>query len=471
MYNLGNSEIYKAIRSYFSQPSHPVNLAVFRIVLFSLILIEANHDQLVWLSHVPNELIFSPDGFDWFPSYFKIDETWITIAYGIFIVTSIMSIFGLFTQYSIFITTVLAFYLFGIPNFFGKVNHDHHLVLFAAIMSVSRCADVWSIDAIIKSRKKEFIPKPSILYGLPIRIIWILIGVLYFFAGFWKIYDGGLEWIFTDNLKFHMYKIWYLTEWTPFFRIDQYPILIKISALLTVLFEVSFIFFLFFRKIRYVAIIGGLLFHSLTNIFLKISFYGLQICYVIFFDWTFLYNWYSRYILKNDLPSNSNSSIPIKQIPYAAVIVGSLLIVGNVYAGIGNNVNSWFFACYPTFQKVMRESSIPILSIQTAKDDGKFEEVHPDAMRKISGQYQYARFLSLTYKIIEAKDESKFRALWSQVKQSDPSLKDVIQVRIYQYVVSTIPEEKLNEPISQRVLFEYKDTENALSDTNPLDKE
>ena len=34
----------------------------------------------------------------------------------------------------------------GIPQFFGKINHIHHLIWFMAIFAVSPCADVLSID-------------------------------------------------------------------------------------------------------------------------------------------------------------------------------------------------------------------------------------------------------------------------------------------------------------------------------------
>ena len=36
--------------------------------------------------------------------------------------------FGLFTRTSAIVTTILALYVFGIPQMFGKVNHSHHMV-------------------------------------------------------------------------------------------------------------------------------------------------------------------------------------------------------------------------------------------------------------------------------------------------------------------------------------------------------
>ena len=45
-------------------------------------------------------------------------------------------------------------------------------------------------------------------YGLPVRVIWLLFGVLYFFPGFWKYWRSGLDWAFTDNMKYPLYWNW-----------------------------------------------------------------------------------------------------------------------------------------------------------------------------------------------------------------------------------------------------------------------
>ena len=450
------------IKSFFYQPSHPVNLSIFRIVLFSLIFTQINLDHLLWFSNVPKELIFPPKIFFWSLDFLKINESWIRISYWIFCVTCIMSILGLFTRLSIFVTTIFAFYLLAIPNFFGKVDHNHQqLVLVATIMTVSRCSDVWSVDALLKSRKSEYMPGPSILYGVPVRIIWLLFGILYFFPGFWKVYDGGLGWIFSDNLKFLMYEIWFSFGWVPFFRLDNYPLLIKMSALLTVLFETSFIFFLFFGRLRYVVIIGGLIFHCLTYVFLKINFISLQICYVIFFDFAFLYNWYIRLLPKKTYSFPSGLFNETKQFPYATVLVGGFLILGNVYAGLTDYPDSWYFSCYPTFQGVITKPVTTIMSIQIDFGDGKYKEIDADILKEISDRFG-GRFPDISNRIAKSNDHKLFVAYWNFIKKANPSLQRVTGVKMYEYKVSTVPGEKLNEPIEKKLLFEYHNSNNVI---------
>src|SRR5262249_46922780 len=79
--------------------------------------------------------------------------------------------------------------------------------------------------------------------------------------------------------------------WRPIFRLDQYPLLYRMSAAATIAFELSFIFLIFFPSIRLLAPVGGLVFHNMTTLFMRISFWQLQVCYVVFFDWDRLFRW------------------------------------------------------------------------------------------------------------------------------------------------------------------------------------
>lgn len=454
-----HASVIMFFRNFFLEPSHPVNLAIFRVVLFYLILSSVNFSNLQWLGDVPKVLITPPLGFDWFPSVFKIETNWLVVSSYIFKITCIFSILGLFTRYSIAITAVLAFYLLGVPNFFGKVNHNHHLVLFATIMIVCRCSDVWSLDALINyfRTKKITIPKPSVVYGLPIRIIWVMFGVLYFFAGFWKIYDGGLDWIFSNNLKYYMYQTWYLNDWMPGFRIDQHPTLITISAALTILFEIGFIFLIFMGRLRYLGVLGGLMFHNMTNMFMNINFKSLWYCYVIFFEWSFLYRWYFKIIYGNKENYEETQVVKVKYQTIVISLVGGILIFGNVYAGFNNYVNTWFFSCYPTFQYVKTSPNTRTLSIETSLGDGEFEKIDENAMKAIGNKFQYARFNRMIQMIIREKDENKFIALWGLVKSENPELNDIKSVRIYEETVTTIPNLLDKNPLERKLLAEFHD--------------
>lgn len=294
--SLLNPMIRRIIKNFFTGKTHPINLAVFRIVLFLTVIATAAVSDVTWFSEFPKELLFPPTGLGWLFDYIPINETWARVSSLLFLFFCFTGMIGFFTRASALLAVIFGFYVLGIPQFFGKVSHYHHLIWFLAILAASRCGDALSIDAIFAARKRADRgitdpPGSSQAYALPLRFVWLLMGVMYFFPGFWKFVWAGPDWAFSDNLKFRLYKTWFdFGDWTPFIRIDHYPFLYKMAALATMVFELSFIFIIFFPGIRLLAALGGLIFHNLTNLFMRIPFWWLQPCYVSFFDWHGVFN-------------------------------------------------------------------------------------------------------------------------------------------------------------------------------------
>src|SRR3989338_1659511 len=54
------------VGNYFSESSHPLNLAVFRIVLFGYLFNHLDLTSILWFSRLPAELQFPPMGTEWF---------------------------------------------------------------------------------------------------------------------------------------------------------------------------------------------------------------------------------------------------------------------------------------------------------------------------------------------------------------------------------------------------------------------
>jgi len=295
------------IKAFFTDVTAPVNLAVFRIVFFSLVLFSFSVNSVAWFGNLPADLIFPPTGLRFLVTYIPISQSTAWFASVALVVACLTCIVGLFTRTSTIVCLVLSLYVLGLPQLFGKVNHYHHLIWFMVILAASPCADVLSVDAIFKSWKRADHgttepPKPSRAYSLPLRFVWLLMGVIYFSAGFWKIWTGGYQWAWSDNPRNIMYNKWMeLSGWVPFFRVDQYPTLYKLSAVCTLVFELSFILLIFFPLVRYLAPLGGTAFHGMTNLFMKISFWNLQGCYVAFVDWQALFGAIGRRCFRDDM--------------------------------------------------------------------------------------------------------------------------------------------------------------------------
>jgi predicted DCC family thiol-disulfide oxidoreductase YuxK len=295
------------IREFFAAETEPINLAVFRVIFFVALAFSFSVSNTAWFGSIPPELQFAPQGLYWLVKNLPISEAAAWWAASLMLVCCFAAAFGLFTRVSAILCVILGFYVLGIPQFYGKINHYHHLLWFAAILAVSPCADVLSIDAIFSSWKRADAgvtdpPRRSVVYALPLRFVWLVMGAIYFSAGFWKVWTGGYKWAFSDNPKIMMYNKWLeLGGWRPLFRIDQYPFLYEASAAATIVFELSFIVIIFFPAIRVLAPLGGLVFHNMTNLFMRISFWNLQICYAAFVDWDRAFRFLGKRLFKKEL--------------------------------------------------------------------------------------------------------------------------------------------------------------------------
>src|SRR5262249_32651429 len=149
-----------------------------------------------------------------------------------------------------------------------------------------------------------------------------------------------------------------LDAYTPSFRLDLHPFLYQSVALLTLVFELSFIIAIFFPRLRILAVLIGLGFHLSSGIFMQIPFLDLWMCYVAFIDVNSLVEAARRKVFRGRFASQVSDHLsapapdasPTKArswLPIAAL--GTLLLCANTYFGINGIIRGWPFACYPRF--------------------------------------------------------------------------------------------------------------------------
>lgn len=282
----------RLLHDYFGARRSAVNLAVFRIVLFALLVTSENIWQAIRYSQVPDVLQYPPLGLGGIVAVLPINEPVVVMAAGLFVVAGTCALVGLYTRPAAIVTTLLGLYVLGIPQFYGKVNHYHHLLWFAAILAVSRCGDAVSVDAMrrawrVADRGQIFErPSPALAYALPLRFVWLLMGLIYFFPGFWKFVVSGPAWALSDNVRDMLYAKWLdFGGWQAPFAIDSYPMLYRAAGLGTLAFELLFIVLILFPRTRPVAAVTGFFFHTTTFLFMRINFLTLQMLYVSFINW------------------------------------------------------------------------------------------------------------------------------------------------------------------------------------------
>jgi len=455
-------KVFRTIKQFFLTPGHSGNLSFFRIVFFWMLFIP-NSSYLIKLSQLPKELHNASWQLPhWFLDVFPINELWMTIAILLFRVFCLLACIGLFTRFSSIIALILGFYVMGAPQYIGKLNHTHHMFWFLAVLATSRCGDSLSIDRLLtcwKTKSKNYFLEhsPSIVYSLPLRLIWILIGIVYFFPGFWKIWGGGLDWILSDHLKNYMYFKWMSYDFIPSFRIDKYPLLLKISAGSIILFELSFIFLIFSSRLRYLAVLGGLVFHKVTQIFLNIFFSSLVISYVVFFDWQKIWYWFEKNFLMKfkklpfyKLSQKQPSQVPLFKLgkPYAVILCGLILIVGNIYCGF-NNYHSWPFSCYPTFMEMKLHPRAMVLSMDVFNSHG--QEIMYDKKKNFYSPDQRREFLATLLNDWNNRNrvDERLRGYFKNWVKNEKNLNNVTYVEFYIDTIDIRPDHRLKTPIKR----------------------
>lgn len=360
------------VRAFFAETSHPMNLAIFRIVVFwRLLLVDA--EAVFRAASLPDELRIAPWGMGWLMPYLPFDESSVSAALWIFRGACVAAMIGLATPVAACLTFVFGVFVAGIPQFYGKVDHDIHFLLwFALLLAFSPCSDALSVGSGVRRLLgKASAPAPSARYGAPLRWAWLLIGVVYLFPGLWKWVNCGPKWFLTDSMTNHFYAIW-SEAGVIRFPIDSFPWAACLGALGALAFEIAFIFLLFWPKLRWLAIASGFSFHIMTNYLMGIPFINLRWCYVAFVDWHGLL---ARLRLARYRPA---AALPC---PPAAARVGKFLVTINVALGLSGAVAAWPFACFPTFAW-LQGGEVERLAIESVDASGATVFLDERAMAK-----------------------------------------------------------------------------------------
>ncbi len=419
------------------------DLAIFRILFFGFFAVgflmnpSVISDQVEPFLKMPESTQVALPFMGWFPKVIPINETLVGIASVLFFVSIFTSLLGFKTKWSILIFTVTLFYLFAIPNFYGKVNHNHHLIWFPAILAFGPCADRYSLDAYLRKRSGEPIRHSSKAYALPFLLIWLLMGMIYFFPGFWKIWTNGLDWALTDNVRNQMYYKWFALgdkdSWLPFFRIDQYPILFRTSGVYTIIFELAFIPLLLNKATRKVAIVLGIGFHIGTYVFMHIFFIVLVWSYLSFIKWSDI-----RFF-REDKAESIHITSGSKMVAW----LGGALLISCVVFGFGKWY-SWPFTVYPTFDSIVQEETKHLIYVGETSDGRKIEMTNAPLYL----EYTSPRYWEMEYDIIEKQANDMVDSILldhfiSVYTEKSSALK---RVDVLLETQSIIPEKRLEQP-------------------------
>ena len=187
------------IRFWF-EPTRPTDLAISRLVFFAgLFIVYSREDFSAWGAVSPAFWMPLPLFSALHLGQLSVGE--LQILQTLWRVALLSSAIGLFARASMWVAAVLGFYLLGLPHNFGQTFHfDALLVLTCVVLAFSRAADAWSIDALV-GRTAPVPDGRSGEYTWPVRMIWVAMSLVFVAAGLAKARHGGLEWIWSDNMR------------------------------------------------------------------------------------------------------------------------------------------------------------------------------------------------------------------------------------------------------------------------------
>lgn len=435
---------FKRAKEFFNTSVSSIKVDVLRIVFFGYLLYINFPGIVDDLLSKPNASPFTIPGWPkWLIDFITISPVYelLGIAFTVFCIGAFI---GLLTRKMVLGAAITGLFVMGIPQFFGKIDHYHFFWHIILILSFAKPGVSLSVDSYLKNKSFKHVEYFKV-NSLAIQFIMILIGLVYFFPGFWKIVFSGSEWIFSENLKYKMYSNWIVRDgWMPFFRIDHYPFLYQSAALFTILIELGFIFSLFFKRITPFFVVGALLFHLSVFLFMKISFLGLVIIFVIFIDWERILN----------LTPKEFINTPKK---YTHLLCIGIFVVGlNIFTGF-TLINSWPFSVYPTFASIEGSDTPSILIQEVDVNDNVTKEIIPLLDRKYIDEFltqsRLNGFINQTLNSTTKKQEG-IKVLRGIYKDSYSGKTPDSLLKVYEIRLSTDPDLSNQKKVLERKLIE-----------------
>ena len=317
----------RLFHDYLHQARSPLDLAITRVVVFAILGWLCVGRSPVWMAGLPRDLLFPPPLTDWLIAL-PIEPSVVRVVQVVTILAALAAALGLGYRVTAPLAVIGSLYVLGVPQLWGKVNHYHHIVWFAAILAASPATDALAPDRRTIPQAFSRLRSTARLHRSARRTQLLLSGP--------GKSGGGLGWIWSDNLKYLLYQKWFqLPGFQPLFALDQYPLVLRLFAASVVLFELSFVWLILHPRTRPLAVVGGLGFHAGTALVMGINFWAIWACFVVFVPW-------------GRLVSHAGEPSPKRRGP---VVLSWLCIIGVTLAFV-LRINSWPFSYYPTFARL-----------------------------------------------------------------------------------------------------------------------
>lgn len=439
------------LKEFVFEKGSAYNLAIFRILFFTLLFLAIRYEvfgsYMTW-THLPESARGDLPFIGWLIRMLPITPEIYGLAANVGSVLVFLALIGFRTRWMLLAYIPIGMYLWGVPCFFGKLNHHHIMIWIPMIFAFANSSDVLSLDSLIRKMRGNFQkPTPSVQYALPFKVLWVLFAIIYCCSGFHKLWDTGLFWALSDNLSNQIRLEWFENYDTVVdIRIDLFPVLLKFAGISVIIFEILYPLFIIKKATRFVCLIGAFCLHLSAGYFLNIDFANLRIAHLSFIPW----DRFSKRRMNNELveqkgdSEDENNFKNLRQ--YGLVYIGGILIAMNLLFGI-LQIHTWPFSSYPSYSGMVDRTTyfIEMKAIDahgTPVDVKAIGEKNKFRWENIRGFE--LKIANKALKLKGAKLDKDLEAYWNLWRTKVPELEKVTEVEFYLYVTSLKPEERNN---------------------------
>jgi hypothetical protein len=206
---------------------------------------------------------------------------------SVLVLSLLLSTAGLFTVVSTKTSLLLVMFYQGLLRSFGHFNHDEMLAIYyLAVLAFTPCADEFSLDHLIVKRSRQ---RPLWAYAYPILLMQLLLAWVYFSSALIKLRVAGFKYLSPDNLPalaiFHSLDNLHDTHFKLAFWLPQIKSYLPLAVAIILIWELSFPLAVFWRRVRWLILGFGIVFHVSTLFLMNIFFPHQLAMYLIFIDW------------------------------------------------------------------------------------------------------------------------------------------------------------------------------------------
>lgn len=194
---------------------------------------------------------------------------------------------GLLTPISTKTSFLFVLFYQGLVRSFGHFNHDEMLGVYClAVLAFTPCGDQFSLDQRLRKTKRD---RPLFAYAYPILLMQLLMAWVYFSSALIKLRVSGLGYLRPDNLPslaiYHSLDNLHDTSFRLAFWLPQVRGFLPVVMAAVLLWELLFPLAVFFPRLRWLILGGGIVFHLSTLFFMNIFFPHQLALYLLFINW------------------------------------------------------------------------------------------------------------------------------------------------------------------------------------------